>query len=66
MKIEAVDGVPTDFLEADIADLMHTPTEKPAPEVDVNEMFEDYDRELLAFKPYKTRQTWPAPIRKRT
>ena len=32
MKIEAVDGVPTDFLEADIADLMHTPTEKPAPE----------------------------------
>ena len=66
MKIEAVDGVPTDFLEADIADLMHTPTEKPAPEVDVNEMFEDYDRELLAFKPYKARHTWPAPIRKRT
>ena len=66
MKIEAVDGVPTDFLEADIADLMHTPTEKPAPEVDINEMFAEHDRELMRVKPYKTRQTWPAPIRKRT
>ena len=61
MTIKAVG----DFQDTDIDELMNTPTEvnkKPT----IDEMFEQYDRELLSFDSDITQtRTWPAPIRKR-
>lgn len=53
----------SDFQSADINELLNQKPEHK--ENDVNDMFSEYDRKLMKFKPMPRRPHWPQPIRKR-
>ena len=56
----------SDFLKADIGELMDTDLNPPEEKEDINEALARYDRELMRFKPnVRHKQEWPTPIRKR-